>query len=105
MCNKYSDKEVEMLEGRIKELESKIAELDKRLRTYENPHIPSSKRIIKVREPPKEPKKKGAPIEHKGTTRETQEPDKIMTLKPDSCPKCNGTNIGIVKRRKRLWMI
>jgi hypothetical protein len=101
VCNKYSDKEVEMLEGRIKELESKIVELDKRLRIYESPHVPSSKRIIKIVEPAKEPKKKGAPIGHTGTTRETPAPDKTVKLNPDFCPKCNGTNIGIVKRRKK----
>ncbi len=101
MCNKYSDKEVELLECRIKELEAKIAEMDKRLQLYESPHIPSSKRIVKIAEPGKEPKQKGAPIGHKGTTRETREPDRTVTLNPDSCPKCNGTNIGIVNRRKK----
>ncbi len=95
MCNKYSQKEVELLEKRIEDLE-------KRLMLYESPHIPSSKRIIKEKsEPPNEPKKKGAPIGHDGATRETPKPDIKVTLAPKSCPYCNGSDIKSLKERKK----
>ncbi|MBI5332055.1 MAG: hypothetical protein HZB65_00620 [Candidatus Aenigmarchaeota archaeon] len=62
-----------------------------------SPHIPPSKKIIKEKkeEEPKEPKKLGAPIGHKGATRKTPEPNRVIDLKdriPVKSPK-HGANI------------
>lgn len=78
-------------------------ELEKIVIACTNPHIPSSKRIIKeaASETPKEPKKKGAPVGHNGATRETPKPDSKVTLAPKSCPYCNGLSIRTLKERKK----
>jgi cell division septum initiation protein DivIVA len=57
------------LERENRELKKRIEELEKKLRFYESPHLPSSKRILKEKEGAKPPKKRGAPPGHKGATR------------------------------------
>ncbi|MBU4246600.1 MAG: transposase, partial [Nanoarchaeota archaeon] len=103
MCDKYSQKEVELLEKRIADLEKRCKDLEKIVTACTNSFIPSSKRIIKetVSDEPKEPKKKGAPIGHPGTTRETSEPDSEKIINPTSCPICNGVKLRILKPRKK----
>jgi len=44
----------------------RIKSLEARLRIYENPHVPSSKRIIKEVKVVKKPRKRGAPKGHRG---------------------------------------
>ncbi len=39
------------------------------------------------------PKKRGAPIGHKGANRPTKEPENIKEVIADHCEKCNSTNI------------
>lgn len=85
----------------IKELKKRCEELEKRLRIYENPHTPSSKKYIKVKVV-RIPKKRGAPAGHKGTTRKKPIPDIIVSLEPKSCPKCNSKKIEKVKERKKI---
>src|SRR3989338_5860124 len=48
-----------------------------------SPQIPSSKRIIKEKkeEESRKPKKLGAPTGHKGATRKTPEPNRVIDLK------------------------
>lgn len=88
-------------EEQIAELRERCEELEKRLRIYENPHIPSSKHIIKTVKIVRKPRKRGAPKGHKGNTRETPSPDIIVELKPRSCPRCNCRKIRILKKRKK----
>lgn len=101
--------EIEWLKARIAELEKiveaqqkRIEELERRLRIYENPHVPSSKRIIKEPTPEKTPKKRGAPEGHAGTTRKVPIPDKVIELKPTRCTKCESKKIRILKEHKKI---
>lgn len=82
----------------------RIKSLEARLRRYENPHVPSSKQIIKEAKPPNEPKPLGAPKGHRGATRETPAPDRVVELKPDSCPepKCRSKRIRVLERREKI---
>lgn len=94
---------VERLEKEIVELRKKYEELEKRVKLYEGPHTPSSKRIIREKKAEnKVPKKKGAPEGHKGATRKTPVPEKTVDLKPESCPKCGGGNIVIKDAGKKI---
>lgn len=88
----------------IEKMAKQIRELEKKLKLYESPHVPSSKRLIKekVAEAPREPKKRGAPIGHKGATRETPVPDRIVNLMPLGCPRCESNKITIRKKRRKL---
>jgi hypothetical protein len=82
-------------------LKERITELEKRLRIYENPHIPPSKQIIKEEKIVKIPRKKGAPKGHKGVTRETPSPDRIVKLKPNQCT-CGSKKIKILKAHRKI---
>lgn len=75
--------------------------LEKRLRVYENPHIPSSKHVIREVKVKPPPKKRGAPNGHKGATRKKPEPSNIVELKPKSCTNCNGEDFKIIRERKK----
>ena len=78
------------IEKYVKEIETlrnEIESLKKKLLLYENPHTPPSRRMF----PPKiinPPGKRGAPVGHKGATRVLQ-PDKIIQVSADTCPKCS----------------
>lgn len=88
--------------AKIAELEKRIEELEARLRIYENPHVPSSKRIIREEKVVEStPKKRGAPEGHKGATRETPVPNMIVKLKPKGCI-CGSEDIEILKAHKRI---
>jgi len=84
------------------ELRKRCEELEKRLKKYENPHIPSSKRMIRIIREIKEQKKRGAPKGHRGITRETPIPDEVVELKPEVCPKCGSKKVRIIKERKKV---
>ncbi|MEW6222230.1 MAG: IS66 family transposase [Candidatus Hadarchaeota archaeon] len=81
----------------------KIRFLEARLRKYENPHVPSSKQIVKETKAPREPKPRGAPENHKGATREKPAPDMTVELKPNSCPKpgCGSKGVRVLKKRRK----
>jgi len=103
MCNRYTDEEVRFIETENTDLKKKVDALEKRLRAYENPHMPSSKQIIKAKisEEPGEPKKKGAPIGHDGATRKRPEPDLVFHHdKPTCCPKCKSNKVLLSERKK-----
>lgn len=78
----------------------RIKSLEARLRLYENPHVPSSKRVIKEVKIVKKPKKRGAPKGHRGATRERPTPDRVVELKPKSCPRqgCGSKRIRVLKK-------
>ena len=76
----------------------RIKQLEARLRKYENPHVPSSKQIIKEVKVAKEPKPRGAPKGHRGATRETPTPDRVVELTTTSNPrpKCRSERIQVL---------
>ena len=84
-------------------LAKEINSLKARLRIYENPHVPSSKQIVKEEKPVKEQKQIGAPRGHRGATRERPEPDRVVDLKPKSCPKpgCMSKRVRVLKTRRK----
>ena len=90
------------IEKYVKEIETLRNEnesLKKKLLLYENPHTPPSRQMF----PPKitnPPGKRGAPAGHKGATRVLQ-PDEIIHVIADTCPKCDhklGSPIRMEKR-------
>jgi len=86
------------LEKENEELKKENEDLKKRLLFYENSNTPpSARQLEKAAKPPTEnipiPKKRGAPIGHKGATRPTKEPDRTEEVIADHCEKCNSTNI------------
>ena len=80
---------------KITDLEKEKERLEKRLKIYEGPHIPSSKQRFKTKSSSdaKTPKKRGAPVGHKGVTRPTNEPTETVPVFQDSCPHCHSANI------------
>ena len=104
---------IEQLEEKVREFEEKltwykqqdleqqarIAELEKRLAYYENPHTPSSARKLfnkKVQDASKSDdtmKKRGAPKGHRGATRPKPEPDVTIDVIADECEECGSQNI------------
>ncbi|MCX9081701.1 MAG: IS66 family transposase [Candidatus Methanoperedens sp.] len=86
------------LEKENEELKKENEDLKKRLLYYENPNTPpSARQIEKADKTPTEniplPKKRGAPIGHKGATRPTKEPENTEEVIADYCEKCNSLNI------------
>ncbi|MGC9444846.1 MAG: IS66 family transposase [Candidatus Methanospirareceae archaeon] len=100
---------------RIKKLEERIAELEKenaektkiiaeqakiieelkaKLAKYENPHTPSSaQRYKKESESKNSSKRRGAPNGHRGATRPTPEPDRVVEVTAEHCDHCGSTNL------------
>jgi len=91
---------VKMLLEKIKELEERIAVLERRLMLYENPHTPPSRTIGKY--PPKKTSsgKPGQKKGHKGVTRLRPEPSEHCEVKMKSCPDC-GNPLGKPVRFER----
>ena len=79
---------VELLTDENAKLREENEALKKRLIIYENPHTPPSLQTFKpkVINPPG---KRGAPKGHKGATRIHSEPDEIIHVSEDKCPKCS----------------
>ena len=91
----YSD-----LEEKYSSLPGENESLRKKLLLYENPHTPPSRQMF----PPKitnPPGKRGAPIGHRGATRILDEPDEIIHVSADKCPKCNHTPGSPIRTEKR----
>jgi hypothetical protein len=96
--NEELKKYKEELEKQKELLEKENEDLKKRLLYYENPNTPpSARQIEKADKTPTEnippPKKRGAPIGHKGATRPTKEPQETKEVIADHCEKCNSPNI------------
>ena len=85
---------IKELKQEIEGLKKRISQLEKKLRAYENPHTPSSMQRFKSntswRNPPG---RRGAPPGHHGATRTVSEPDEIITVTMDQCPRC-GSYLG-----------
>jgi len=86
------------LEKENEELKKENEDLKKRLLYYENPNTPpSTRQIEKTGKTQTEnipvPKKRGAPIGHKGATRPTKEPSETKEVIADHCENCNSPNI------------
>lgn len=96
--NQELEKENQELKNKSELLEKENEGLKKRLLFYENTNTPPSARQLE--KAPKTstenipvPKKRGAPIGHKGATRPTKEPEKTEEIIADHCEKCNSPNI------------
>lgn len=88
---------------KMEELQKRVEELEKRLWIYENPNVPSSKKIMKEDKEERKPEgKRGAPEGHIGATRERPRPNRFIDLKPECCTKCASEDIIIIRRERRL---
>lgn len=99
-----SDEEAQKLKDKIKELENeneRLKEESEKLKKesdkikrllafFQNPHMPSSKQLLKKKVEPKEHKKIGAPKGHKGATRKLKKSTKTDKHNLTDCPKCGG---------------
>ena len=71
-----------------------IEELKAKLAKYENPHTPSSaQRYKKKSKSCNSSKRRGAPHGHRGATRPTPEPDRVVEVTADLCDHCGSTNL------------
>jgi len=96
--NQELEKEIKELKQQKELLEKENEDLKKRLLYYENPNTPpSARQIDKADKTSTEnisvPKKRGAPIGHKGATRPIKEPENTEEVIADHCEKCNSPNI------------
>ena len=80
--------ENEKLKNEKEQLEKKVVDLEQQLSFFKNPNTPPSKQVFK-KMVPQASKKLGAPIGHKGATREIPEPNETMNHFLIKCPKCN----------------
>ena len=80
--------ENEKLKNEKEQLEKKVVDLEQQLSFFKNPHTPPSKQVFKKRVP-QASKKLGAPLGHKGATREIPEPNETMNHFLTKCPNCN----------------
>lgn len=71
-------------------------DLNSRLALYENPHTPPSAQRLKKEKKKKKSKgsrKRGAPKGHKGVTRPTPPPDRVVEVTTELCEKCGSSNL------------
>jgi len=116
-CYRASMMEIEELKEKIAELERENAELKKqnveltkvikdlkaKLAKYENPHTPSSaQRYKKKSESKNSSKRRGAPNGHRGATRPTPEPDRVVEVTADQCDHCGSTNLEVCGVEKQV---
>ena len=96
-------KNQELEEGN-KKLRETIQALEKHLKAYENPHTPPSKQRFKRNQGRggSLPGKRGAPIGHKGATREQPLPTQTKLYRLKGCPYCGGTIIKLPEVLKRV---
>ena len=88
MSSNNKDEIIKELQEENERLRKENKELKKILAIFINPHTPPSKQVFKMRTLQASSKKLGAPLGHKGATRET--PKLTETLKHflTKCPKC-----------------
>lgn len=92
---KQLEHRVKQLEEENKELKGRITYLENKLKAYENPHTPSSMQRFKNNTGKTNPPgRRGAPPGHYGATRERLEPDEIIPVTMDQCPRC-GSYLGV----------
>jgi len=93
---------IKQLQQEIEDLKKRISQLENKIKVYENPHTPSSMQRFKGRtNGTNPPGKRGAPPGHYGATRIVPEPDEIIPVTMDQCPRCGsylGNSIGIEPR-------
>ena len=77
----------------ILEFKERIENLERKLAIYENAHTPPSRNNRNYPKQEKSNNHVGAQKGHKGTTRETPEPNNFKELKLDCCPDC-GKQLG-----------
>ena len=78
----------------IAEQAKQIEELKAKLARYENPHTPpSAQRYKKESKSRNSQKRHGAPNGHRGATRLTPEPDRVVEITADQCNHCGSTNL------------
>ena len=92
--------EREYFKTKMKQLEFKYTELERRLLAYENAHTPPSQDKRRYPKREKSNNKIGAPKGHKGTTRKQLEPTETKELHLDKCPCCQ-TKLGEPNRIQR----
>lgn len=80
-------KRVDELERLVLSMQKQINRLEARLRAYENPHTPSSKKRFKQK-PEKPSGKLGAPKGHPKWEREQPEPTETVEHMETECPHC-----------------
>ncbi len=67
-----------------------LQELKKKLAFYEGPHTPPSNKTLKKKDKKvKAKKKRGAPLGHRGATREVPEPETTVDVPETECPRCH----------------
>ena len=89
---------------RAQEIEKKYLELKKKLAFYEGPHTPPSIETLKKKKKDEKKsivKKRGAPKGHRGATRPTPVPDKIVEATASQCEKCGGSNLEPLENVKK----
>ena len=89
------EKTLDKVEKEKETLEKAKEALEKELRKYKNSNTPSSaNKHLKLNTQGKKVKggKRGAPIGHKGTTR-NQTPDEYNVVDTDECPNCHSNNV------------
>lgn len=73
------------------ELKRQISLLERRLAAYENAHTPpSQRRFQKRKDTSREGKKRGRPPGCEGVTRPLPEPDRVVEVSAEECPRCGG---------------
>src|SRR4030042_4165698 len=83
------EQRIKELEEENKQLKKRITQLENKLRIHENPHTPpSSQRFKGNTSGTNPPGKRGAPPGHHGATRNVPEPDEIIPVTMDTCPRC-----------------
>lgn len=85
---KELQEKLEKVNKEKEQLEKKVKDLEQQLTFFKNPHTPPSKQVFKKRFY-QVSKKLGAPIGHKGATREIPKPSKTIKHLLTKCPKCN----------------
>ncbi|MHB8361943.1 MAG: IS66 family transposase [Thermoplasmataceae archaeon] len=91
---------VDKLSKEIFTLTEENETLRKRLLLYENPHTPPSLQPFKpkISNPPG---KRGAPIGHKGATKELGKPDEIIQVHTEKCPQCRNVLDSPIRTEKK----
>ena len=79
----------------IAEQAKQIEELKAKLVRYENPHTPPSAQRYNKESKSRNPQKKHSVPNgrHRGATRPTPEPDKVVEVTADQCNHCGSTNL------------
>ena len=84
------------------ELKKRVEKLERRLAAYENPHTPSSCKLIKQKpqcaRKQSVPKKRGRPKGSRGTTRPFAKPTRTDEKTFDACPVCSGALMSLYQK-------